>query len=129
MRPEQAQALHELFLLSASTGRYAEADRQAVAAFEAYGSHTERLGRLARDLVRVWTRQGRAGHAAPLLAALGASEFAGIPLATPPPPLDEVAERTATSLADSLARVIAQGGDGRTSPAPSASSAPETDSK
>ncbi len=108
MRQEQAAALHELFLLAVEVGRFEEADRLAVAAFQAYGSRDARLRPLARDVVEAWLRQGRVEEATPLLEALGME----VPSAGPPPApvqLPVTLRRAAASLASSLAARLETG--------------------
>jgi tetratricopeptide (TPR) repeat protein len=104
MRQEQAWALHELFLLSASTGREEEADRMAVAAFEAYGARSPRLTEFARDLAVEWSRQGRAEHAEPIWKTLG--ERSPLRAVAEPPRLPAAAEKAAVALASSLVRTL-----------------------
>jgi hypothetical protein len=102
MRQEQAAALHELFLLAARTGRLEEADRLAVAAFEAYGSRDARLRALAGDVAQVWMRHGRSAEAEPLLQALEL-QANDDPLTPEAEQLSPAARRAAASLASSLA--------------------------
>jgi hypothetical protein len=108
MRLEQAIALHELFLVVTQANRVEEADRLAVAAFEAYGSRDDRLRALATDLVAAWGSQGRSDLAAPLAAVLGIAVPDPRPGATGYEPTGAAA-RAAESLAASLVNRLGAG--------------------
>jgi tetratricopeptide (TPR) repeat protein len=60
----QGMAAHDLFVVATETGRHAQAEEYARAAFRAYGPHHERLPVLAHDVAYLWMQQG---HFAPAL--------------------------------------------------------------
>jgi len=60
----QGMAAHDLFVVAIETGRHAQAEEYARAAFRAYGPTHERLPLLAHDVAYLWMEQG---HFAPAL--------------------------------------------------------------
>jgi hypothetical protein len=60
----QGMAAHDLFVVAVETGRHAQAEEYARAAFRAYGSQHDRLPVLAQDVAYLWMQQG---HFAPAL--------------------------------------------------------------
>ncbi|HEX8211834.1 MAG TPA: tetratricopeptide repeat protein [Longimicrobium sp.] len=65
----QGMAAHDLFVVALETGRHAQAEEYARAAFRAYGPHHDRLPVLAQDVAYLWMQQG---HFAPALEVFDA---------------------------------------------------------
>lgn len=66
----QGMAAHDLFVVATETGRHAQAEEYARAAFRAYGPHHERLPILAHDVAYLWMEQGRFAPALEVFEAL-----------------------------------------------------------
>ena len=66
----QGMAAHDLFVVATETGRLAQAEEYARAAFRAYGPHHERLPVLAHDVAYLWMQQGHFGRALEVFEAL-----------------------------------------------------------
>ncbi|HEX8670714.1 MAG TPA: hypothetical protein VF710_02445 [Longimicrobium sp.] len=66
----QGMAAHDLFVVATETGRHAQAEEYARAAFRAYGPHHERLPLLAHDVAYLWVEQGRFAPALEVFEAL-----------------------------------------------------------
>lgn len=66
----QGMAAHDLFVVATETGRHAQAEEYAKAAFRAYGPHHERLPVLAHDVAYLWMDQGYFAPALEVFEAL-----------------------------------------------------------
>jgi tetratricopeptide (TPR) repeat protein len=63
-------AYHDLAAIAIETGRFAEAQSLARAAYDQYGTRSHRIPRLAHDVAYLWTLQGDFRRALPVLHAL-----------------------------------------------------------
>lgn len=70
LRERQAKALHDLFVVSTYSGRFNEAEANAVQAFAAYGPEHPDLINLAFDVSHFWKQQGQFARALAVLKAL-----------------------------------------------------------
>lgn len=69
LRGVEGMALHDLFIISMSSGNIAEAEEFAGGALRAYGAGHKRLPVLAHDVAYAWLEQGHFARALPVFEA------------------------------------------------------------